>query len=313
MSSSISEEQHRAVGCLPRWTCKRRRERQKARKRSLGGDRKRRAARLSPPLSLNGNGPWTGPVAGGPDQACYPGDPALRTSNTHSHRIILSNLNKHKHTIGWDGGGAALGFRAHCRAYLAVSDLLSAPECGVTAGERRRRLETCLHLCIFHINKFLHRCIQTSLSALLHTTHSCHKHSDTQSTTREGSGKGKRKRETKKKKGVEVRGGGGKMRMKSGESSVSGGGGTRWKAEDQLWEWERKEREVVVGPGDRRGQESGGLKTVNTTKGGNIGSTCSFAHRRTQNVQKAISVILCSLTNPPGQLGSDFGNGKNKG
>lgn len=55
----------------------------------------------------------------------------------------------------------------------------------MTARESPQRLETCLHLCISHINKFSHRCIQTSLSALLHTTHSCHKHSDTQSTTTE--------------------------------------------------------------------------------------------------------------------------------
>lgn len=34
---------------------------------------------------------------------------------------------------------------------------------------------------------------------------------------------------------------------------------------------------MAVGPWDRRGQESGGLKAVNTTEGGNIGSTCSFA------------------------------------
>lgn len=103
--------------------------------------------------------------------------------------------------------GCSLGIWAERLAYLAISDLLSGPECGMTARESPQRLETCLHLCISHINKFSHRCIQTSLSALLHTTHSCHKHSDTQSTTTER-GKGKRKREgeereksKKKKKG----------------------------------------------------------------------------------------------------------------
>lgn len=107
--------------------------------------------------------------------------------------------------------GCSLGIWAERLAYLAISDLLSGPECGMTARESPQRLETCLHLCISHINKFSHCCIQTSLSALLHTTHSCHKHSDTQSTTTER-GKGKRKREgeereksKKKKKGGEKR------------------------------------------------------------------------------------------------------------
>lgn len=81
--------------------------------------------------------------------------------------------------------GCSLGIWAERLAYLAISDLLSGPECGMTARGSPQRLETCLHLCISHINKFSHRCIQTSLSALLHTTHSCHKHSDTQSTTTE--------------------------------------------------------------------------------------------------------------------------------
>lgn len=87
-------------------------------------------------------------------------------------------------------------------AYLAILDLLSGPECRMTARKRPQRLETCLHLCISHINKFSHRCIQTSLSALLHTTHSCHKHSDTQSTTgeREREGRRRRKRKRQKKK-----------------------------------------------------------------------------------------------------------------
>lgn len=115
-------------------------------------------------------------------------------------------------------------------AYLAILDLLSGPECGMTARKRPQRLETCLHLCIPHINKFSHRCIQTSLSALLHTTHSCHKHSDTQSTTGERgkgegeeSGKGKRRRrghqremEGRGKQDVISVGGAGEMRMLRG-------------------------------------------------------------------------------------------------
>lgn len=113
-------------------------------------------------------------------------------------------------------------------AYLAISDLLSGPECRMTARESPQRLETCLHLCISHINKFSHRCIQTSLSALLHTTHSCHKHSDTQSTTTErekerGKGKGREKG----KKEEKVKGGEGQQRemderRKRDRSSVGG-------------------------------------------------------------------------------------------
>lgn len=96
----------------------------------------------------------------------------------------------------------SLGIWAERLAYLAISDLLSGPECGMTARESPQRLETCLHLCISHINKFSHRCIQTSLSALLHTTHSCHKHSDTQSTTSErGKGRGREKGKKGKKGG----------------------------------------------------------------------------------------------------------------
>lgn len=94
-------------------------------------------------------------------------------------------------------------------AYLAILDLLSGPEWRMTARKRPQRLETCLHLCISHINKFSHRCIQTSLSALLHTTHSCHKHSDTQSTTgererekREGGERGKGKKEERAAEGA---------------------------------------------------------------------------------------------------------------
>lgn len=100
--------------------------------------------------------------------------------------------------------GCSLGIWGERLAYLAISDLLSGPECGMTARESPQRLETCLHLCISHINKFSHRCIQTSLSALLHTTHSCHKHSDTQSTTTEREGKKGRekgKKEESKKGG----------------------------------------------------------------------------------------------------------------
>lgn len=179
---------------------------------------------------------------------------ALQT-HTRTESFCQIWINTNTPLVGWRR--AAWGFRAQCWAYLAVSDLLSAPECGVTAGESRRRLETCLHLCIFHINKFLHRCIQTSLSALLHTTHSCHKHSDTQSTTREGEGreKGKGRR--------------GRRRRRWGCEEDE---------EEARWEWRvakavflleaghsekrktgggNEEREVAAGTGERWGQESG--------------------------------------------------------
>lgn len=120
----------------------------------------------------------------------------------HTH-MLLSNLNKHKHTpVGFQS--VARDLRREQLAYLAISDLLSRPECRMTARERPERLETCLHLCISHINKFSHCCIQTRLPALLHTTHSCHKHSDTQSTTTErkraGRRRGRAEREREKKK-----------------------------------------------------------------------------------------------------------------
>lgn len=47
----------------------------------------------------------------------------------------------------------------------------------------RRCQEACFHLQIFHINKFSNSFILSSLSALLDVTHSCHKCSDTSSTT----------------------------------------------------------------------------------------------------------------------------------
>lgn len=131
-------------------------------------------------------------MAGESDQACHPG-------NVRTRRIILSNLNKHQHTSA-GLQGCSSGIRAERLAYLAISDLLSGPECRMTARESPERLETCPHLCISHINKFSHRCIQTSLSALLHTTHSCHKHSETQSTTT-GREKEKRKQRGGKKEG----------------------------------------------------------------------------------------------------------------
>lgn len=65
--------------------------------------------------------------------------------------------------------GCSLGIWAERLAYLPISDLLSRPECRMTARKRPWCLETCLYLCISHINKFSHRCIQTNLSALLHT------------------------------------------------------------------------------------------------------------------------------------------------
>lgn len=46
-----------------------------------------------------------------------------------------------------------------------------------------RCLGACFHLQIFHINKFSNSFILSSLSALLDVTHSCHKRSDTSSTT----------------------------------------------------------------------------------------------------------------------------------
>lgn len=117
--------------------------------------------------------------------------------------------------------GCSSGIWGERLAYLAISDLLSGPECGMTAREGPQRLETCLHLCISHINKFSHRCIQTSLSALLHTTHSCHKHSDTQSTTtvrkRERKRKG-RGEERESAQGEKGRGG----RRRRGEKSEKG-------------------------------------------------------------------------------------------
>ena len=119
----------------------------------------------------------------------------------------------------------SLGIWGKRLAYLAISDLLSRPEYRMTAREGPWRLETCLHLCISHINKFSHHCIQTSLSALLHTTHSCHKHSDTQSTTREGEREGKRKREGEERGKAK---GGQKREMEEGErrdrSSIGGNG-----------------------------------------------------------------------------------------
>lgn len=129
--------------------------------------------------------------------------------------------------------GCSLGIWGERLAYLAISDLLSRPECGMTARESPQRLETCLHLCISHINKFSHRCIQTSLSALLHTTHSCHKHSDTQSTTteRKREGRGKEERRGRKRKKAK-RGGEGQQRemeerRKRDRGSVGGDAGMR--------------------------------------------------------------------------------------
>ena len=114
---------------------------------------------------------------------------------------------------------------------MAISDLLSGPECRMTARESPQRLETCLHLCISHINKFSHRCIQTSLSALLHTTHSCHKHSDTQSTTTE------RAKERWKGKGREKRG------NQRGEKGSRG----RWRRGER-----KRERSSVGGDAEMR-------------------------------------------------------------
>lgn len=123
--------------------------------------------------------------------------------------------------------GCSLGIWAERLAYLAISDLLSAAECGMTARESPQRLETCLHLCISHINKFSHRCIQTSLSALLHTTHSCHKHSDTQSTTTE---RGKRK-----------------GRAREGEER---GKAQRGGEEGSPGRWRREESRTAAAPGE---------------------------------------------------------------
>lgn len=112
-------------------------------------------------------------------------------------------------------------------AYLAILDLLSGPECRMTARKRPQCLETCLHLCISHVNKFSHCCIQTSLSALLHTTHSCHKHSDTQSTT------GERVKEEGEERGE---------RQKKKERAAEGDEGERegktWSASGETARWE---------------------------------------------------------------------------
>ena len=119
-------------------------------------------------------------------------------------------------------------------AYLAISDLLSGLECRMTARESPQRLETCLHLCISHINKFSHRCIQTSLSALLHTTHSCHKHSDTQSTTteREREREGREKEEHKEKKEKKQKGEGGLgSEERRGESETGAASGEMLRCE----------------------------------------------------------------------------------
>lgn len=121
-----------------------------------------------------------------------------------------------------------MGIWAERLAYLAISDLLSGLECSLTARESPQRLETCLHLCISHINKFSHRCIQTSLSALLHTTHSCHKHSDTQSTTTERErenerGKGEGRAEGEEREKGKWGGGEGQQRGDGGEEKVKTG------------------------------------------------------------------------------------------
>lgn len=172
----------------------------------------------------------------------------------------------------------------------------------MTARESPLRLETCLHLCISHINKFSHCCIQTSLSALLHTTHSCHKHSDTQSTTRERERERKREGKEKepRKEEVKKKGGGVQWReieekRKRDRSSVEGDAEMRmlrggpalrncaqcsvWPSRNLLKAGRRpawmKEKWALVGCGIDEGR-SGRLRVANTLNAWNIRTTCSF-------------------------------------
>lgn len=179
----------------------------------------------------------------------------------------------------------------------------------MTARESPQRRETCLHLCISHINKFSHRCIQTSLSALLHTTHSCHKHSDTQSTTTEGERerekegeKGEREREEREKAkegvggmGGREKGSGGRWRRGESETGAASGEMLRWEcwggptlrncAQRSVWPsrnllkagrpaW-MKEKWALVGWEIDKGR-SGGLRVANTLNAWNIRTTWSF-------------------------------------
>lgn len=180
-------------------------------------------------------------------------------TNTHTESFCQIWINTNTGRLDC---GMQLGDLGERLAYLAISDLLSGPECRMTAGERPQRLETCLHLCISHINKFSHRCIQTSLSALLHTTHSCHKHSDTQSTTREREGKRKREGEEREnggeKRAAKGDGGEGKARQKPHRGrrwdenverrataaeqrlALSGWAGMSWKWADEQHGWKNR-------------------------------------------------------------------------
>ncbi len=85
---------------------------ERERKRSLGWDKKRIAGRLSPfyrsVVMDPGPSLWQGNLI---KHAILERHAQTSHARTHTHRIILSNLNKHKHTsVGlW---GAAWGFGA---------------------------------------------------------------------------------------------------------------------------------------------------------------------------------------------------------